>query len=243
MAVIIMGLLGIAAAQAATPASPITQTVQSAPVATGAPLWRDLKAGMTAEQAAAVLRAIEGVKAVQIVRKKNKPPRLDISYTGSAIEVGVLKVIIATIFDGELLKEVTLKADECGSVGVEQAKTTAMALKEKYGSSAREKVVDDNGVFIEYRFAFWNEATRVRMSWSEYNPANVGSSGAGGTLGQIADIFGAIGANSAQAACPTDNGARLTTILTYSPQSDFNSSQQASSSKKGAEQKATKDGL
>lgn len=186
----------------------------------GAALWKDLVYGMSAEEAAASIRKLAGIKKVQI-KYKDKVPRLTISYIAKGVDLGTSMAVIETSFGENGLTEVRLKIDECFSAAINNSKTIGLALKEKYPNLIREQEIDAHGS-VGSDFVFFNNYTRVQLNFAGYIPANrqesVPDSGA---MGEIADIFGAIASNSAERACPKDSGERIVTTITYVSQAPF----------------------
>lgn len=141
-----------------SPASPVVPTtvvqssVQSAPVE--APLWQQLREGMTYEEAAAALRATDGVRSVRVKLKKQKPVALSISYVGSGVSVGPMVATITPVFEDDKLASVSLISDDCLSTGLAKNNTISDGLREKYGHYVSVKVVDDNGVHTDDQKAY-----------------------------------------------------------------------------------------
>lgn len=188
----------------------------------GAPLWGDLTYGMAAEEVAAILRRVEGIKEVKVKQRKNKAAKLGISYVGDGVELGPSTATVETSFGMEGLTEVRLKIDDCHSAAVPKFRTIAEALKTKYGNFVTVPVVDQFGQPVATEFAAFNQATRVRISFWSYNPALQQASAPGsGAAGALADIFGAISSNAAEHACPADAGARSTITFAYVAQAAF----------------------
>ena len=214
----------------------------------GPVLWRDFRFGMTPEQTADVLRKIDGIKSVEVIRKPKKPTSLRITYTSAGVMVAEKRIGVAPLLENDRLTEVSIVNDSCASVGTEFAKQTALALKEKYPQHGREKVVDGNGVFVQYRFAFWNEGTRVRLSFSESNPGayiphTYGTGKVGGALANFANAVADASVESARAECPADIGKRLTTTIDYSSQAAFLAENQENGARQNAKAKELKDSL
>lgn len=189
-------------------------------------LWKGLRVGMPPEEAAALLRAIDGVKAVK-VKGTQKSPRLSISLTDGALDVADWKVTIGTDFDAEGLESVALSQDDCASITSARILRIIPVLKERYGNAAMEKVVDSNGVEISTQAAFWNATTRVRVSWVVSAIGEYVDSGLSGKTGRIADALGALGMAAQRAACPADEGAKAAATITYSSQAAFLNEQKA----------------
>lgn len=229
--------------QVSVPA-PVQSPVAEEP-ATGPALWSGLRTGMSAEQAASALRQVDGVRAVKVTQKKNKPPKLDVSYVADGVDVGFGRAKVTTYFEGAKLSEVDLDIDQCLSAAKAGALNLVTTLKTKYGAAARESVADpDNGAITSQRLAFWNEETRVRVSERNYNPAQGEASVPGsGAAGAIADIFGAIASNEAEKACPLDAGARALWTINYSSQPEFVRVHALEEAERAAKLKKATDGL
>jgi len=235
--------IAAAVGQAAAPVPPPDGNAGQARSPSSATLWKGLAYGMSAEEAAANLRSVEGIRRVDIKYKK-KIPRLTVSYVADGVDIGPSKAVVETSFEANGLTEVRLKTDECASAAFPKAQTIAEALNEKYASSAREKVVDVSGQPIGFNFAFWDDVTRVRMSFADYNPAIGQASIPGiGAAGAIADIFGAIASNAAERACPEDGGARVVTTITYLSQAAFLAEQRGFDADKEKIRRKAADGL
>jgi len=195
----------------------------------GAVLWQGLRYGMSPDEAAAALRAAPGVAEATISPRRGKQPKVNIRYSEEGVRVGDLKATLKLTFSEDRLAEVTLHTDACASTTVAQMKLVMPVLKEKYGGSGRETVVDEKGVPYATQFAFWDDVTRVRVSFREYNLAATAGIRApvGGTAGALAELGAALTADSARKACPADGGGRAETTLNYSSQSVFRAEQAA----------------
>lgn len=163
-------------AVAVTPAGPPTPPI--------VPLWRDLRVGMTPEQAAVALRSVEGISDVEVRRdRRGRFRSLRIKYSPSGVVLDGLKVEVQPVFSADGLQEVNLSGSACAGAARERGNRLGSALAERYGQRARERVVDEQGVQIEERIAFWNEQTRVRMSWRIDAPVQSGGHYVGGGVG------------------------------------------------------------
>ncbi len=195
-------------------------------IALGTPLWRDFRVGMTPEQVADVLRTVEGVSQATVKRNsRNKFSRISIKYSDFGVRVGDMKLEIEPVFENVQLDEINLSGRDCLSISTERMKLLRDSLSERYGHFVREKVVDENGVEFEQRAAFWNDDTRVRMSWQVQNPSKeyYSSSGRGvqGALAGLATMLSQQSYEDAVKACTADSGSTVTTTLNYSSQADF----------------------
>lgn len=224
--------------------SPEATTVAPVP---GAALWHDLRVGMAAEDVAAELRTEEGVKSVRITSKPNKPTRMAIDYVDKGVAIGNLIVTVTPVFERNLLSSVVLVSDVCSSEAVVNAKAISENLKAKYGSVQRMNIVDDNGVKIDEQFAFYNEETRVALSFKSRNDAvysRVYASGKlGNSLAQLSNSMNESAAQNAINACPADRGERTTTSLVYSSQATFLSDHAKDIDERKAKADAMKNGL
>ena len=229
--------------QAAPSAVQATETKQTS----GALLWRDLRVGMNVEEVATSLRAADGIASVRGVSKPNKPPKLDIDYAAKGVPIGSLIVSVTPVFENGLLSSVVLISDVCSSEALVNIKAIAENLKEKYGSSQRMTVVDDNGVKIDEQFAFYNGETRVSMAFKSRNDANYSRAFASGKLGgSLAKLANSMNESAAQAAidaCPIDRGERTTTSLTYASQAAFATEHAQEEAARTAKANALKNGL
>ena len=191
------------------------------------PLWRTLSHGMSVEEAAQALRNIDGIDQVTVVIKTGKLPRLKFNQRDGGIDIGAAKATLGLNFGTSGLTEVTLLMDDCASTAIEKNRVILDALKTKYTSYGREKVVDADGVELSYNLAFWNDSTRVRMSFEVRNAARYTPVYGAGNLGKLANALAENAANNALAACPNDGGVRTATTLSYTSQSAFQISQAA----------------
>lgn len=182
---------------------------------------------MPPEQVREALLAVDGIKAAEVKRsKKGKFKSLELQYTHSGVPVGDMSVTIEPIFKGEALTDLNLVTPKmCTSVGIERLKELRNSLSEKYRQSVREKVVDENGVEIGQQLAFWNDETRVRLSYQIENPSLSYTSPNGGkTMRALAGLANALAEQNYQAAmsaCPNDNGATVVLNINYSSQAVF----------------------
>lgn len=204
----------------------ITTALANSPSPPSAPLWRELRVGMTPEQAAVAIRSVEGVSEAEVRRdRRGRFRSLRIRYLASGVIVDGLRVEVQPVFLTERLQEVNLSGTACAGAATERAARLGAALRERYGQSVRERVVDSEGVDIEQRFAFWNEHTRVRMSWSVDAPLQsggyYGGSGVPGALAGLANAFADANRDAAIQACPNDRGVKVVTTLNYSSQREF----------------------
>ena len=225
-------------------ASPPPIAVAAEQPASGPPLWNGLRAGMSPEQASAVLQTVSGIKAAKVKAKKNKPPTVEVSYIDQGVDLGYGKAKVALKFPTGSLQEVDLTVDQCTSAAKAAAPNLVAALQSKYGPFQRESVADENGAIIYRRIAFHNKETRVRVSDHWYNPALVEASLPGsGAAGAIADIFGAISSNAAESACPLDAGQRTTWTINYSSQAVFEKEYAQQQERSAEKLQKAKDGL
>jgi hypothetical protein len=226
------------------------QNQSTSPSEESVPLWKGLVWGMSPENAAETLRRIDGVKTVEIIRRPKKPVALKTLYSmPDGVDIGVFRVQIQAAFIGDKLSEIALQNDSCGSAAVEADRIVSAALKDKFDHSGREKVVDDNGVLLEYRYVFWNDKTRVTMSFESSTPGASPQHGymsgrVGSALSGLANSMADEAADAARKACPADaNGARLKTSITYSAQKVFVDEQDARSAGEAAKSQRAKDSL
>lgn len=197
--------------EGSTPAAPSPETNA------GAPLWGGLWYHMTADQAAAVLATTGGVREAHVVRKKNKPVSVSVTYVDKGIDVLSFPHTIALNFEGDFLTTVTLTSKQCSSVAVPKLGDFDKLLEKKYGPSRRQNEVTAARTFVAVRFTYTTPTTRVWLrAWNE-NPAlqYQGSVPGSGAAGAIADIFGAISSNAAEQACPNDKGQLTPLEITY----------------------------
>ena len=208
-------------------------------------LWQGLQHGMSPDEAGAALQAVPGIAEAKLTPRRGKQPKVNLRYSEQGVRVGDLKATVKLTFSEDRLTEVTLVADACASTTVAQMKLIMPVLKEKYGQSGRETVVDEKGVPFATQFAFWNDVTRVRLSFREYNLAAAASMPApvGGTVGALAELGAAITAESARKACPADGGGRAETTINYSAQSIFQAEQAAMRAKTEEARRKAADGL
>lgn len=214
----------------------------------GALLWRELRVGMTPEQTAAALRGVDGVSEVSVNRsRKGKLKSIAIKYTQSGVLIGDTRVEIVPTFEGETLQEVSLTGRACASVAAERMNLLRESLKAKYDQSARERVIDEDGVEFQQRVAFWNDETRVRMSWAVDVPSAdyIYSNGRGvqGALATLANSMAQASRDAALRACPNDKGASVVTTINYSSQATFSRSHAEEVKAREEKAKATKDAL
>lgn len=236
-------LLFVLQAVAAEPApARVTQAINSRPI-----LWRSFRAGMTADEALSTFQSIEEVKEARSKIKKNKDVEFKIAYVNTKLNIGALNVTIDPVFENGKLVEILLASDECASVTLEKAKITIDLLKNKFGTQATERVVDENGVTIGRQIAFWDNETRVRMSFKDYNPAIVDHVYANGRLGSaLSKLSNSLADQAAAEAvnkCPADRGARATMTLSYSSQATFIQDQSAQKAATKDQAKETAAGL
>jgi hypothetical protein len=200
---------------------------------------------MTPDEAGAALRAVSGVAEVKVTPRKGKQPKFNIRYSEDGVRVGDLRATVKLTFSEDRLTEVTLVTDACADRTVAQMKVIMPVLKEKYGHSGTERVVDENGVPFATQYAFWNDVTRVRLSFREYNLAAAAGMRApiGGTAGALAELGAALTADSARKACPADDGGRAETTINYSAQKTFLAEQAAMRAKNEDARRKAADGL
>lgn len=212
-------------------------------------LWRDLQIGMSPEQAAEKIRTIDGVKDVKVNRnKKSKFKSVDVKYKDQGVQIGPDQMVLTTLFDAESLSEISLSSSACASAAVEKMKVLRDSLTEKYGNVAPEKVVDENGVEIEKRAAFWNDEIRVRMSWQVNVPSQIytstyGNGKLGNALAALSNSMSQSAYDAAVNACPDDRGSTVLTTINYSSQSKFLVEHEAQVKARDAKAKATRDAL
>jgi hypothetical protein len=203
---------------------------------------------MTPEQVAAALRGVEGISLAEVRRdRRNRFKSLKIKYSDPGVTIDGLKIEVQPVFAAERLKEVNLTGSACAGAAKERVTRLGAALRERYGQVTRERVVDDQGVDIEQRLAFWNENTRVRMSWSVDAPVQggtyYGGSGVAGALAGLANALADSSRDAAIAACPNDRGVKVVTTLNYSSQADFLRAHAAETKEREERARATRDAL
>lgn len=212
-------------------------------------LWRDLQIGMSPEQTAEKIRTIDGVKDVKVNRnRKNKFKSIEFKYKDQGIHIGPDQMLLTTLFDGESLTEISLSSSACASAALEKMKLLKNSLTEKYGNVAPEKVVDENGVEIEKRAAFWTDEIRVRMSWqinvpSQTYTSTYGNGKLGNALAALSNSMSQSAYEAAVNACPDDRGSTVLTTINYSSQSKFLVEHEAEVKARDAKAKATRDAL
>ena len=158
-----------------------------------------------------------------------------------------LKVEVQPVFLTERLQEVSLSGTACQSAATGRATRLGVALRERYGQFGRERVVDAEGVNIGQRLAFWNEQTRVRMSWSVDAPVQsggyYGGRGVQGALAGLANAFADAERDAAMRACPNDRGVKVVTTLNYSSQLEFLRVNEEEAREREERARATRDAL
>lgn len=226
----------------------VAQAVIAAITVDHAPLWRDLQTNMSPEQVAETLRKVEGIESAQVKRnRRGKFSELMLRYTGGGVVIDDGRMDVAPVFEGERLTALRLSNKGCAKAGAERLQRLRDALKDKYPNSARERVVDEEGVEFEQRVAFWNGDTRVRLSWSLDAPTVPPTSTSGrGALGALTGLANMTAQSSYEAAlkeCPTDAGTTVTSTITYSSQRSFEAEHAAEQRAREDKAKATRDGL
>lgn len=212
------------------------------------PLWQEFSVGMSPESVALTLRKIPGIKSVEVIRKRNKPAMLKTKYVNKGVQIGEMMFTIQPTFVASQLAEITLEDDSCASVGRVKVLNATKALKEKYGNTQRELVVDDQGVQTDTRYAFWNDSTRVQMSLQESNPGATpplvyGGSGFQKSLADFANAMAESTASAAREACPSDDGRRMQITMTYLSQAAFKAEADIRQANTRAKAEALKTGL
>ena len=109
-------------------------------------------------------------------------------------------------------------------------------------------MVDEDGVEVEKRAAFWNDEIRVRMSWQVTVPSRTytstyGNGKLGNALAALSNSMNDSAYDAAIAACPEDRGSTVLTTLNYSSQSKFLVEHEAEVKARDAKIKATRDAL
>lgn len=238
-------LISLASTQA-VPAPPASAAVLDQNASTPL-LWRDLRVGMTPEQTADALRQIEGITEVTVRRnRRQKFQSLRIKHAPTGVVVGDMKFEVAPTFDGERLTEITLTSEACAAAGNEQIKLLRSALQDRYERTARERVVDENGVEFQQRAAFWNSETRVRLSYELKSPSSdyYGSgTGVQGALAGLANMMSQASRDAALQACPNDAGVSVATSVNYSSQAVFLAEQAGDAEARQKRARSTRDGL
>ena len=221
---------------------------QGLPVSSNPVLWRDFQSGMSPEQAAEKMRSLDGVVEANVNRsRKGKFKSIDIKYKDRGVSIGQEQMTLVPVFVGDVLTELELSSSACASVAAERMKILRQSLIEKYGRFAPERVIDENGVEVEKRGAFWNDQTRVRMSFQinapslDYTPSYGGKTSR--ALAGLANLMNRQAYEAAVAACPSDQGATVTYTLNYSSQRQFLVDHDAEVKAREAKTKATRDAL
>ncbi|MBB5697154.1 hypothetical protein [Sphingomonas yantingensis] len=203
---------------------------------------------MTPEKTVEVLAKIEGVSGAVVKRdRRNRFKSISITYAPTGVLIGNFKVSISPVFENDRLAEVSLSGSGCAKAEIERLKTVRDSLGSKYAKSGRERVVDEDGVEIEQRVAFWNDETRVRLSWQvdAPNDAYVASSGRGvdGALAGLANLMAQSARDAAIRRCPEDAGVGIQTVVNYSSQAAFLEQHAVETQKREEKRKATRDAL
>lgn len=203
---------------------------------------------MPPEDAAAVLRKVNGVASVEVKHKKGKEPRLAIAYTDGRVRVGDYAVDVAVSFSGGTVSSVMLSHAACATAGIERTRYLAATLAEKFGNETPLKIVDGDGIAQENRVYYWNADTQVTLATVPVplRPAAYTfptGSGLVRSMTQLANSLEESRYANGLAACPYDRGARLITTITYASRAAFLAAQRESADADIAKAKATAAGL
>ncbi|OHC96608.1 MAG: hypothetical protein A2792_19735 [Sphingomonadales bacterium RIFCSPHIGHO2_01_FULL_65_20] len=143
LALMLQSGVSASADQSAVQPAPGTQQTAAETVE----LWQGLKTGMTPQEAAATLSAVEGVRKVKVVndRKPNDPRRIEVSFTGSGYVVAGVPFQIGAIFKAARLDKALIQSGElCASVFPEAFTPIRDGLNKKYGKPLfEEKDLDE----------------------------------------------------------------------------------------------------
>ena len=178
----------------------------------GVLLWQTLRAGMTADQTAAALRLIEGVKSVTL-KPSRKGPNLSISYGPNGVQVGGLPYKVVLEFKNDRLVSVGLQSEACLSLATAKFHELGDLLSQKYGEGRTAREVTEDRQYVATRNTFATTPTRVvlRVEPGDIPRHVYGGRGIAGALASIGNSM----ADAEIAACPSDAGQRASIAVTY----------------------------
>jgi hypothetical protein len=195
----------------------ISLAVQASASATvtnqGVILWQALREGMTADEAAASLRAVDGIKSVA-VKSSRKGQTLSIKYFANGIEVAGLPYRIVPAFTGNRLSSVRLESEACAGLATEKYKSLRDLLAQKYGQSQTQREVTEDRELIAIRDTFSLTATRVLL---RIEPGSVPQRiyGTSGKVGRMMQSVANSVTDAAIEECPNDRGQKAVIEVTY----------------------------
>ncbi|HEX8301210.1 hypothetical protein [Sphingomonas sp.] len=106
-------------------------------------LWQDLRYGMTADEAAILLRALPGIRAAAVKPSKKKPPRIVMDYTKEGVTLLGLRNEIGLTFGSSGLEQVDLRSAACLALSMEKFKGLRDLISQKYGAARTQKEVNE----------------------------------------------------------------------------------------------------
>ncbi|KPH62341.1 hypothetical protein [Novosphingobium sp. ST904] len=195
-------------------------------------LWQTLREGMSVEEAASALRAVDGIGGVT-VKKTSKGSRLNIGYVGDGIEVDGLQYKASLVFSSSGLTTVHLQTDACLSRATQKYESLRELLIQKYGNAMAQREVTEDRQLVAIRNTFDTTPTRVLL---RLEPGTVPQHtyGASGKLMLLAQNIANNEVDSQIVKCPNDRGQRATLEVSYLS----NTAAQAASSAAAAEASA-----
>lgn len=225
-----------------------TTAPASEPVESRVALWKDFQEGMKPEEIVAVAAEVSGDKTIKVKRnKKGKFKEIQFYGDSMVVDIGGLKYSVYFDIQDERLKEINLRRSDCASDAEVRAKALMLPLKEKYGSSVQENVVDETGSQIETRYAFWNDETRVRVSFTTKQPqpdqpTYYANNGLGRALAALSSLAPSAYQMALQA-CPNSAGVSFETLINYSSQKKFEAEYQKAEMERKLRAEKTKNDL
>lgn len=204
-------------------------------------LWQALREGMTADEAAASLRVIDGVKSVS-VKDSRKGQTLSIKYVDNGIDVDGLRYKIEPNFVGNRLQSVGLGSEACAGLAAEKYKSLRGLLTQKYGPSRTQSEVTEDRQLVAVRDTFDATATRVLL---RIEPGSLPQHvyGASGKVGRLIESMANSSVDSAIEQCPNDRGQKASITMTYLNNARAAAEDAGAAAERAAQQERDKDKL
>jgi len=233
-------LAAFATLQVLSASGSCAQTAEAAPTPTAVsaapqvdvPLWQGLTYGMPIDEVAVRLGTVEGIRSTRVVRKRDKPAKIEVEYLDGGIVILGSRNVIDLSFENDLLKEVKLTSKDCTAVVLPKMRSYAQTFSSLYGQPRTQREVTSSGETFGQRATYSHEGTHVVLRFyveypTQYEPSAPGSGGAG----LLADVLGAISSNEAESRCPEARGVVTVVEVTYSSEAAESASSAASARK------------
>ncbi len=208
--------------------------------AEGLVLWQGAREGMNAEEVAAQVRLVDGIKSVKVRPSRKRWP-LSIQYDGDGIDLdGLFYEVDPTFADGKL-ETVALKSEACLILATAKFKKLRGILEEKYGAALTQREVVESGETVGARSTFSADGLRVMLRLEPGSvPSYVYMSGKIGRA--IAKSMNSA-VDSDRAECPAELGQRGTVQITYLNEASAAAVEAAASDEAAQKRSADKDKL